>query len=407
MFWPFKFKKKEAMENDLYTILNVEDHTAAHFPQEVLIKIFSGLMVPDLLSVSQVCKPWCDVIARPTFLKLIRLRSDERVVGRTLNHMWEMLKETNRNYQNLAVFNVPRGSIMNLKEQDFEWKSLVLNGCTFNSTSELIDLLKSVKETIVELNFDHMIYACDYRDVIDKYVDMPKLRDLTVDCIYCSDDENILNILKPNFGRLTSLKMAYNFFTDRFMKLLPAEIKLTTLHLNQSMNASNMKPLEPFLLRQAPSLIDVRFDSITSSTFELIWNECINMKKLTIGNKKVVLESSNLNLKKHPTLIELRFQMVVPNSVLNTVFQAVPQLKFLYLPEMDNELILMATEKLTNLQYLHVWTLKGELKGTDKKFANLKRARVFQYIAVTDGPLKRMKNSTYQEQTRLLMEMLR
>lgn len=394
-------------DNKICRILNMEDHTLAHFPEEVLTKIFNGLMVTDLLSVSLVCTSWSNVIAQRRFLKLIRIRSDERVAGRTMNCMWKLLNNSYRNYENIALFNVPRGTIMNLNQLDFKWKSVYLNGCAFYSILELINILESIQETAVELNFDHMIYSCNFKEITDKYVVMPYLRNLTVDCIYCSDDENILNILKPNFGQLRSLKMTYNFFLDRFMKLLPLNIQLTTLHLHQTMNSLNMSAIEPFLLSQKNTLVDVRFDSINSSTFVLIWNECKKMRKLTIGNKRVVLCPKEMNLIKHPTLIELRFQLVVSNEVLNRIFEAVPNLQFLYLPEMDNELIVMATEKLTNLQYLHVWTLKGELTSENKKFTNLKRARVFQYVATNVGLLKTMKESNYQEQTRLLMEMLR
>ena len=389
----------------------VEDsyqHSPADFPVEVLSKIFDGMMISELLNISLVCKSWANVIATSRFLKYIRIRSDERIQGRDLHTMWNMLKITNRNYENIAIFNVNRGKIMPLDELGFQWKSLFLNGCTFKTAVDLFNLLKSVQKSAVTLNFDHMIYTCKYRETIEETLLMPNLIELFVDCIYCSDDENVLNILSPNFHQLKSLKMAYNFFIERFINYIPPNMKLTSIHLHQTSNNGNLQPIEEFLRSQKDCLKDVRLDSINSTVFNLVWNEFTLMKKLTIGNKRVDLVARDMTLNKHPSLYELRFQIIVPNDVYCKIFEAVPNLKFLYIPEMDRELIVMATEKLMYLIFLHVWTLKGGLTSENKKFVHLKRARVFQYLAEDDDePLKRIEETIFDEQMDLLMKMLR
>ncbi|CAO1342395.1 unnamed protein product [Diamesa hyperborea] len=389
-------------------VLDAKHHSPADFPVEVLSKIFYGLMVPDLLNISMVCKSWCNVIATPKLLKSMRIRSDDKVHGRNLQKMRKMLKRTNRNYENIAIFHVNRQSIRLLNELGFKWKSLFLNGCTFKTSVSLLNLLKSVQETAESLHFDHMVYTCKYNDTIKETIVMPNLTGLTVDCIYCSDVGHILYVLSPNFHQLKSLKMAFNYFIERFMDYIPPEMRLTSLHLHQSSYNGNLQPIEAFLRSQKDCLKDVRLDSINSTIFQLIWNEFTVMTKLTIGNKRVELIAKELTLNQHPTLIELRFHIVVPNDVLCKIFEAVPNLKFLYVPEMDRELIVMATEKLLYLIFLHVWTLKGALTKDDKKFAQLKRAQVFQYIAEDDDePLKRIKETIHQEQVKLLIKMLR
>lgn len=395
--------------NNTCKILDAKHHSPADFPFEVLSQIFYGLMVPDLLNISMVCKTWSNVIGSPKFLKFIRIRSDERVKGRDLHTMWNMLKTTDREYENIAIFNVNRGQIMPLNELGFKWKSLFFNGCTFRTAVDLLNLLKSVKDSAVTLSFDHMIYSCKaVREVIVETVVMPNLIELIVDCIYCSDDENILNILSPNYAQLKSLKMAYNFFTERFIKYIPPTMKLKLLHLHQTSSSNNMQPIEDFLRTQKDCLKDVRLDSINSNIFQVVWNEFTVMTKLTIGNKMVNLIPSEMTLIKQPTLIELRFQIIVSNDVLCKIFDAVPNLKFLYVPEMDRNVIVMTAEKLKHLIFLHIWTLKGVLTEENKKFTQLKKARVFQYLPQEDDePLRRIKASLYQEQVKMLMKMLR
>lgn len=392
-----------------YKVLDAKHHSPAEFPFEVLSQIFYGLMVPDLLNISLVCKTWANVIGSPKFLKFIRIRSDERVKGRDVHTMWNMLKKTDREYENIAIFNVNRGVLMPLNELGFKWKSLFFNGCTFKTAVDLLNLLKSVKDTAVTLSFDHMIYSCKIvREVIEETVVMPHLTELIVDCIYCSDDENILNILSPNYAQIKSLKMAYNFFIERFMKYIPPTMQLTLIHLHQTSSSNNMLPIVDFLRSQRHCLKDVRLDSINTDIFQLVWNEFTVMTKFTIGNKMVNLIAKDMNLIKHPTLIEMRFQLVVAIDILSKIFDAVPNLLFLYVPEMNRDVIVMAAEKLKHLIFLHVWTLKGVLTEENKKFTELKKARVFQYLpGEDDEPLRRIKALTYQTQVKMLMKMLR
>lgn len=383
-------------------LLNVQDHTLADLPVEVLNKIFRHSRGRDLLNISAVCKYWYSIVAESEdYMGKIRIKTDEHGTS-NIRRLKKMLHQTTRKYQHLSIRNAYDFN-QDFKVMSFNWKSIHLTRLTYSG--KFITFLSNFSETLQEIE----MFDLNFNTVEEvPVVHFPQLRVLKINCSRVESNFGI-GIFKSALSHLTELSISYEAFHEIFRNQATANMKIKLNKLEISRKFENFKTLdmvEDFLRTQKNCLEEVKLDSLEKTTLEVLWNEMKVIRKVTIGSRDVDIAPC-LKLNTNHTIQELRVQSnEVGDTIYEMIFDATPNLRSLIVPKIDQNLLEVASQNLKKLEYLHCWNITTDYPNGNIKFKRLKRIAFCDFTTSNEASNKVLQGLSFIEQKQRVLKWL-
>ncbi|KAM6224374.1 S-phase kinase-associated protein 2 [Rhynchocyon petersi] len=322
---PRKRLKSKGNDKDFVIVrrpkLNRENFSGVSWdtlPDELLLNIFSYLCLPELLKASGVCKTW------------YRLASDES--------LWQTLDLTGKNLQpDVIVQLLSRGVIAFRCPRSFMDPPLVENFSAFrvqhmDLSSSVIDvstlqciLLQCSK--LQNLSLEGLKLSDPIVNNLAQNSDLVRLN-----LCGCSGfSESALKALLSSCSRLDELNLSWCFdFSEQHVQVAVAHVSETITQLNLSGYRKNLHRSDvATLVRRCPNLVHLDLsDSV------MLKNDCFQefhqlcyLQHLSLSRCYDIIPESLLELGEIPSLKTLQVFGIVPDSTLQVLKEALPQLQ--------------------------------------------------------------------------------
>ncbi|KAL7051150.1 hypothetical protein ACKWTF_004355 [Chironomus riparius] len=260
-----------------------------YFPSEVCDSILEHLTGNEILEASKVSKTWYSIIGASSKtmqklkLRLFWLRGQHRLTC----EMSDILVESNRRYQNVVIkfqsHHIDDFKLI-MEPECRNWKKVQIERLVFKSAGDVVKILKSCQNTVVELELDNLYV----KNAIGlETLNFPKLKSLRK--AYIEFENASVNDIFTNCKKLEELTIISGNIKERAIKSIKTILK----------NNSNLKHLE-MTSQQINSIfdedmsVDFKLDTFIATSYchlppivdykHIILNQFQNLKNLSVDS---------------------------------------------------------------------------------------------------------------------------
>lgn len=376
-------------------------------PAEVSDYILQHFTTAELLTATEVSRTWNHVIGS-SFLAMQKFKLSMFWLRNTRflsKNAKETLVESERRYQNID-FKYHSCHIDDIRDileaNNRQWKSVKLERLNFNSTHHIIEFLKLIEESAIELEM-HDIYVAsltesDYnnfkrlkklklkyiesRALLEKaFVKCKNLREFSL----ISNDSNfqsfeaLRKIMLQN-SNLETLQLSSQLFTETFTTETIAEIsfKLKSFKTKDHYRASIGANYAAFLQTQMKTLEELSTDVITCGEALKVISHMPKLRNLNIGNVNF-LDTPWNSLQLHVNQsIEILSYHDAENkmNIMKSIILSTPNVRELKIYSMTQEMMEFLSANTPKLEKLTLRTIDATDLACRDLFPNLKAAQI-------------------------------
>lgn len=376
-------------------------------PSEVADYILQHLSTTEILTATEVSKTWNFVIGSSSLamrkfkLSMFWLRNTRFLS----NKAKDSLVESERRYQNID-FKYHSCHIDDIRDileaNNRQWKSVKLERLNFNSTHHIIEFLKLIEESAVELEM-HDIYVAsltesDYnnfkslkklkvkyienKSLLEKaFVRCCNLRELSI----ISNDSNfqsfeaLRSILFQN-TKLESLQLSSQLFNETFTTEIINAIsfKLKVFKAKDHYRSSIGTNFAAFLRTQMKTLEEISIDVITCGEALKIISHMPKLGTLHIGNVNFLnIPWNTLQLNVNQSIEILSFHDAENKfNIMKSIILSTPNIKELKMYSMTQSMLEFLSVNAKKLEILTLRTIDATDLSNRELFPNLKTAQI-------------------------------
>lgn len=374
-----------------------------YFPTEVCESILEHLTGYEILTASKVSKTWNSIInaSSKTMQKIELCLFWMRGPKRLTYEMLDILKDSNRRYQNVSIKfqSNSLGDFKSIMEQECRnWKRVQLQRLVFNSADLLVNILKTCQNTVEELDLDN-IYVKNAIGM--ETLNFPKLKTLKINYIEVTNGSindifvnckkleklymtgynqsekatNNMKIILKNNRNLKHLEMSSQQVNSLFDENMSYDFKLDTFIAFSYCKIPPTADYKNILNNQFWNLKHLSIDRMSCpDTMKLIF-KIPKLKTLNIGN--IDTASMVLSLSVNKSIEELNYQDQENNFYfMQCLVDALPNLKKVEMFSLTQDMMEYMTLSLKELEALKLRTLDVINLTSKDIFGKLKKLRI-------------------------------